>query len=73
MELENKEKEAFVFPKTLNEIKERYGRVDQIVLYSGKIIDGVILIRKENEWKVLVPGKYITINAKDVQTTKKIM
>ncbi len=59
-------------PQNLFEIKEKYGRVDQIDLYNGKVIKGVIL-KRGSRFMILIPGKYIYVDRKDVQSTRKIM
>ncbi|MBN1498880.1 MAG: FecR domain-containing protein [Spirochaetes bacterium] len=68
----NTEAKRKAMPKSLAEIKEQYGRIDKIILYNGKVIQGVIIKRGE-KWTVLIPGKYIYIDSKTVQDTPPSM
>lgn len=70
IEAEKSKKPAM--PKTLEEIKARYGRVDQILLYSGKKINGVIL-KRGTTFTVLTVNGYVKVKAADVKSTKVIM
>ncbi len=67
----NKKLEVKDIPKTLEEIKEQYQRIDEVLLYSGKIIKGVIVDRGSS-YKILTPNGYVVIPAKDVRNTKVI-
>jgi len=58
-------------PKTLNEIKEKYERIDVITLYSGKVVRGVILERGAY-YKVLTTSGQVNIPAKQVRNTKVV-
>ena len=53
---------------TFAEMKAKYGRIDVITLYSGKVIQGVILSRGAT-YKVLTTHGTIYIKAKDVRRT----
>lgn len=65
----NKQLEGRDIPKTLAEIKEKYERIDEVLLYSGKIIRGVILERG-SYYKILTTSGYVNIPAKQIRNTK---
>lgn len=65
----NKKIEGKLIPKTLAEIKEKYERIDEVLLYSGKTIKGVI-IERGSYYKILTTSGYINIPAKQVRNTK---
>lgn len=50
------------------EMKAKYGRVDIITLYSGRVIQGIILSRGVT-YKILTNKGPIAVNAKDVKRT----
>jgi hypothetical protein len=49
-------------------MKTKYGRVDVLTLYTGQVIQGVIVSRGE-KFKVLTSSGAVFIDAKDVNTT----
>lgn len=65
----NKQIEEKGTPKTLAEIKEKYERIDEVLLYSGRIIRGVI-IERGSYYKILTTSGYVNIPAKQVRNTK---
>ena len=65
----DKKLKAEGIPNTVEEIKEQYGRIDEVILYSGKIIRGVIVERSAYV-KVLTPSGYVSIPAKKVRNTR---
>lgn len=58
-------------PATLSDIKEKYGRVDEITLYTGKVYQGVILSRG-SVYKILTTYGSISVPAKKVKRTRVI-
>lgn len=72
IEKEKKESAKETMPKTLEEIKAKYGRVDEIILYNGKKIKGVILKRGASFTVLTIQG-YTKIKATDIKTTSVIM
>ncbi len=56
-------------PKTLSEIKERYDRIDEITLYSGKIHRGVILSRGRN-FKILTTSGTVIVPKNKIKRTR---
>ncbi len=54
---------------SFSDMKKKYGRIDVITLYSGKVISGVILSRGAN-YKVLTERGTINIRAKKVRQTR---
>ncbi|NLV67201.1 MAG: hypothetical protein GXY14_05945 [Spirochaetes bacterium] len=67
----NKKLEGKIIPPTLEEIKKKYERIDEVLLYSGRIIRGVILERGAY-YKILTTSGYVSIPAKQVRNTKVI-
>ena len=65
----NKQLEGKGIPKTLAEIKEKYERIDEVLLYSGKIIRGVI-VERGSYYRILTTSGYVNIPAKQVRNTK---
>ncbi len=65
----NKQLEIKGIPKTLSEIKEKYERIDEVLLYSGRIIRGVIVERGAS-YRILTTSGYVEIPAKQVRNTK---
>ena len=65
----NRKLEGKIIPKTLGEIKEKYQRIDEIILYSGKVVRGVI-IERGAYYKVLTTSGYVSIPAKQVRNTR---
>ena len=55
-------------PTTLEGIRSRYGRIDAVTLYSGKVYRGAIISRGE-ELKILVPGGTVQVPARSVRQT----
>ena len=60
---------ASSIPQTLEEIREKYGRIDTIHTFQGKIYRGSIMSRGAR-WKILVPGRYIFVPGRNVRYTK---
>lgn len=56
---------------TLRELKEKYGRLDEVILYSGKKYTGVIISRG-GVYKILTPGGIISVRAIDVKGSRVI-
>ena len=56
---------------TLDAIKEKYGRVDEITLYSGRKIKGVIL-KYDKTYKILTTKGILRISAEDVESKRNI-
>lgn len=50
------------------EMKAKYGRIDVITLYNGRVIQGIIVSRGAS-YRVLTTGGAISVNAKDVRRT----
>ena len=67
----NKQLEGKGIPKTLAEIKEKYERIDEVLLYSGKIIRGVI-VERGSYYRILTTSGYVNIPAKQVRNTKVV-
>lgn len=67
----DKKLKAQGIPHTVEGIKEQYGRIDEVILYSGKVIRGVIVDRGTCV-KVLTPSGYVSISAKKVRNTRVI-
>jgi len=67
----NRQIEEKSIPKTLDEIKAKYERIDEVVLYSGKVIRGVI-VERGAYYKILTTSGYVSIAAKQVRNTKVI-
>ncbi len=56
-------------PKTLGEIRERYNRIDEITLYSGKVYRGVILSRGAS-FKILTTSGTVTVPKNTIKRTR---
>jgi hypothetical protein len=59
------EKESSTFEK----IKARYGRIDEVTLYNGRVIRGAIVSR-DSIVKILTPAGVVMVKAKDIRTTR---
>jgi len=55
-------------PRTLDEIRAKYGRIDVIYLYSGEAVRGAIIGRGET-LRLVVPGGYRSIPKASVKNT----
>lgn len=53
---------------TLEKIKAKYGRIDVVTLYNGRVIRGAIIGRGAYV-KILTPGGVVTVQGKDIRTT----
>ncbi len=53
---------------TLEKIKAKYGRIDVVTLYNGRVIRGAI-IGRGGYVKILTPGGVVTVQGKDIRTT----
>ncbi len=51
---------------TLEQIKARYGILNEVTLYSGKVYRGAIISRK-NGYRISIPGQIITVAEDDVE------
>ncbi len=71
LDKEIKKKEELKKPKSLAGIKTRYGRVDEITLYSGRVYKGVIISRGKM-YKILTTGGTIRVPASKVKRTRVI-
>lgn len=56
---------------TLAEMKEKYGRLDEVMLYNGKKYTGVIISRG-GVYKILTPSGTISVSARDVKGSRVI-
>lgn len=56
---------------TLEQMKEKYGKLDVVTLYSGRRLTGVIVSRG-SIYKILTVKGVVPVNAKDVKGTKII-
>jgi len=56
---------------TLAEFREKYGRLDEIMLYHGKKYTGVIISRGA-VYKILTPSGTVTVPARDVKGSRVI-
>ena len=54
---------------TLAQMKEKYGKIDEITLYSGRKYTGVIISRG-GVYKILTTGGVVTVNAKEVKGSR---
>lgn len=53
---------------TLEKIKAKYGRIDVVTLYNGRVIRGAIIGRGAYV-KILTSGGVVTVQGKDIRTT----
>ena len=58
-------------PRTLEDMKARYERIDEVTLYSGKVIRGIIMERGVYI-RVLTPSGYVNFPAKKVRNTRAL-
>lgn len=58
-------------PRNIQEILTQYRRVDEVVLYSGKVIKGVILKRGE-QFEILTPGGTVKVPKSQVRNTRVV-
>ncbi len=65
----NKKLEATGVPRTLEDIKARYERIDEVTLYSGRIIQGIIMERGAYI-RILTPAGYVNVPSKKVRNTR---
>lgn len=56
---------------TLEELKKKYGKLDEVMLYSGKKYTGVIVSRG-GVYKILTPGGTVSVPLKEVKGSKII-
>jgi hypothetical protein len=59
---------ADALPRTLDEIRAKYGRIDVVTLYSGERVRGAIVARGAMI-KMLIPGRYRSIPSSSVRNT----
>jgi len=69
-DIDEKIKKADV-PKSLTEVKQKYGRVDEITLYNGKVYKGVILKRGAT-YTILTTGGKVYVPKKNVRSTRVV-
>jgi preprotein translocase subunit YajC len=62
---------AEVLPRTIDEIREKYGRITVVNTFSGKSYKGVVMSRGKI-WKILVPGRYIKIHSNTIESTANV-
>ncbi len=62
---------AVTVKPTLEALKEKYGKIDELVLYSGRRYTGVIVSRGEF-YRILTPGGTVSIPAKEVKGSRII-
>lgn len=53
---------------TLEKIKAKFGRIDQVTLYNGRVIRGTIISRGANV-KILTTGGTVTVQSREIRTT----
>jgi hypothetical protein len=53
---------------TMEEIRARYGRIDVITLYNGRVIRGAIISRGASV-RVLTPAGFVTVRANEIRQT----
>ena len=53
---------------TIGKIKAKYGRIDVVTLYNGRVIRGAIISRGSSV-KILTPGGVVTVQSKDIRKT----
>ncbi|HPJ39850.1 MAG TPA: FecR family protein [Spirochaetota bacterium] len=58
-------------PRSLRDILKRYQRVDEIVLYNGRVIRGVIL-RRGARFEILTPGGTVMVPKNQVRNTRLV-
>lgn len=56
---------------TLEQIKERYGRIDEVVLYSGKVIKGAIISR-DGDYRMVTQNGIVSIPQGSVKSSRII-
>ncbi len=66
--IEDQLKDAFR-PKSLDEIKAKFERIDEVTLYNGRVIRGVIVSRGA-EYKILTPEGQLTVPSSQVKKTQ---
>lgn len=54
--------------RPIEELKQKYGRLDVLSLYNGRVVQGVILSRGAN-FKVLTSSGAVFVDAKDISRT----
>ncbi|MBN2160399.1 MAG: FecR domain-containing protein [Spirochaetes bacterium] len=57
--------------RTMDDIRKTFNRIDEISLYSGKVIRGAIMSRGDN-FKVITPERVITVPKKDIMNMQVI-
>jgi hypothetical protein len=55
-------------PATLEGIRARYGRIDEVTLYSGRVFRGAIVSRGES-LTIIIPGGTVRVPARSVRQT----
>ena len=55
--------------RTWEDLQKKYGRIDTVILYSGKAIRGAIVERGQN-WKIETPAGFQFIRATNVRQTQ---
>jgi len=57
---------------TLPCLKEKYGRIDVVTLFTGRVIKGVIISRG-NSFSIITPDGVISVDASKIMKTGKIL
>ncbi len=57
--------------RTMEQIREAFERIDEVSLYSGRVIRGAIISRGET-YAILTPGGIVSVPKADVQAVKVI-
>lgn len=55
-------------PSTLQGLKEKYGRIDVITLFTGRVIQGIIKSRGE-AYTILTPGGIMKVKVGNIMKT----
>ena len=56
---------------SLQEIRARFGRIDVVTLYSGRVIRGAIVSRKASV-EIITPSGLISVRANKIRNTRSI-
>jgi hypothetical protein len=56
-------------PMTLSQIRRKYGRIDVVSLYTGRVVKGAIISRG-NMVKMITPGGVVSFSSKKIRNTR---
>jgi hypothetical protein len=56
---------------SFDDIKNKYGRIDEIIQYNGKTTRGAIISRGDY-YRIITPSGLVSINSKEIKDTKTI-